>query len=587
MIQDATTIRQSLLEWIQSRNDDLSKAFASEDAAVISDDGTTLTLLPNNIVCDTRIKLSVPITTTTSSSTDPTTTNSATTYCEYTLGAIYLQIRNPKQSLIVYRNDCKKYGISDPIKAIDKATIVNYFLPASFLGALAVVPPEGAVTTAESTTITTADEHRVETTTTTAAIKPESSSDRRSETTSRDKSKSERSSSKHHHRDKDRHSGSKSHHRPPSTDRKRKEASQQHSVGVESATKKKKKPDLVTNEQLFEHLNVVVDKRSVASQNKKENEILATMITKALSAKGFEITNPKEQLLPYQERTSYILSNEIPVGNSSSILRANNPRKNLSRVLELYMETIHPPKPNHNKNGKPTSSSSSKSPNNNKGGSSLSGAWKSYLVGKKPIIVVPKGMTSPLTMINAHEFLCHGRFISRANMIQQQLSSAASAGGGGTTKTPLTTFTRNVPTVDSTTGTIGGGNGSSSGGAGGNSTGLLEYEIIDNPCKLGNNPKEWERIVAVIVLGQSWQFKDWMKSPIAYNNPASLFNSVFGYYIYLEGDQIPIDVQQWSVKKSQLNRDKRGLDSVTYASFWNELDEWMKVYKAEFLPQSG
>ena len=161
----------------------------------------------------------------------------------------------------------------------------------------------------------------------------------------------------------------------------------------------------------------------------------------------------------------------------------------------------------------------------------------------------------------------------------QQLSQSTSAGG---TKHPLTTFTRVVPTVDSSSGTM-----SSSGGAGGNSTGLLEYEIIDNPCKLGNNPKEWERIVAVIVLGQSWQFKDWMKSPLSYNVPASLFDRVFGYYIYMDGDQVAPEVQQWAVKKSQLNRDKRGLDSVTYASFWNELDEWMKVYKAELLPQSG
>ena len=562
MIQDATTIRKSLLEWIQSRhsasdNDDLSKAFQSD--AVISDNGDTLTLLPNDTICDTRIKLSVP--TATNTSADNTNNNDgtdSTSYCEYTLGSIYLQIRNPKQSLIVYRNDCKKYGVSDPIKAIDKATIVKFFLPASFLES----GTDGAVTEPM--------EDRMESSTHTAgaAIKPESSSDRRTEATSRDK-KSERSSSSSKHRDKDRHGK----HRPPSSssDRKRKES---HQPVTESPSKKKKKPDLVTNEQLFEHLNVVVDKRSVASQNKEENETLAVLITKALSAHGFEITNPKEQLLPYQERTSYILSNEIPVGNSSSILRANNPRKNLSRVLELYMETVHPSQPN-SKGGKPMSSSS-KTPT--KGGTSGSSTtWKSYLVGKKPIIVVPKGMTSPITIVNAHEFLCHGRFVSRANMLQQ-LSQSTSGGGA---KHPPVTFTRVVPTVDGTTGTI------RSAGASSNATGLLEYEIIDNPLKLGNNPKEWERIVAVIVLGQSWQFKDWIKSPIAYNVPASLFDRVYGYYIYMEGDQIASEVNQWAVKKSQLNRDKRGLDSVTYASFWNELDEWMKVYKAELLPQSG
>jgi parafibromin len=265
----------------------------------------------------------------------------------------------------------------------------------------------------------------------------------------------------------------------------------------------------------------------------------------------------------------------MPVGNSASILRANNPRKNLSRVLELYMETVNPSQL-AGKGGKPSKSlSSSKTPT--KGGVTT---WKSYLVGKKPIIVVPKGMTAPITIVNAHEFLCHGRYVSRSAMLQQ-LSQNQSISAGAA-KHPPTTFTRTVPTVDSTTGMI-----SSSNSDGGHSTGLLEYEIIDNPCKLGNNPKEWERIVAVIVLGQSWQFKDWMKGPISYNVPASLFDRVFGYYIYMEGDQIAPEVQQWAVKKSQLNRDKRGLDSVSYASFWNQLDEWMKVYKAELLPQTG
>ena len=128
---------------------------------------------------------------------------------------------------------------------------------------------------------------------------------------------------------------------------------------------------------------------------------------------------------------------------------------------------------------------------------------------------------------------------------------------------PLTTFTRTVSGVG----------------------GLLEYEILDNPRKLGANPNEWERIVAVIVLGQSWQFKDWLKPH--YNVPAELFNRVYGVYVSMEGEKEPPEVAGWAVHRSKLNRDKRGLDSVTYASFWNGLDEWMRVYKAELLPQQS
>jgi RNA pol II accessory factor, Cdc73 family, C-terminal len=567
MIQDAATIQQNLIEWIQSRNDttsDLSKALISD--AIISDDGSTITLLPNDIVFDGRIKLTIPITSSTSVDTnnDPTTTNKTIGYCEYTVCAIYLQIRNPKQSLIVYRNDCKKYTVIDPVKAIDKSTVVNYFLPVSFLSNQ---DETGAVTANENIQI---------------AVKAESittTEEGTSHPPGTGHEKSERSSSSKHHREKDKHRSSSSKSRRPSSshsDRKPR-SSKDAPAPTSEPPKKKKKPDLVTNEQLFEHLNVVVDKRSGVSQNKKENEILAEVITKALSAHGFEITNPKVQLLPYQERTSYILSNEIPVGNSASILRANNPRKNLSRVLELYMETVNVPSSSKSTISSNKSGKSSKLNSPSKGGSSNSTTtWKQYLVGKKPVIVVPKGMTSPITILNAYEFLYHGRYVSRANMVQQLNSSSSGM------KSPPTTFTRLVSTVDSNN-----PSGSTPSGNNSSSTGLLEYEIIDNPNKLGNNPKEWERIVAVIVLGHSWQFKDWMKSPISYNVPASLFDRVFGYYISMEGDKIPSDVTNWAVKKSQLNRDKRGLDKVTYSSFWNELDEWMKVYKAELLPRSG
>jgi hypothetical protein len=85
-------------------------------------------------------------------------------------------------------------------------------------------------------------------------------------------------------------------------------------------------------------------------------------------------------------------------------------------------------------------------------------------------------------------------------------------------------------------------------------------------------------------LGQSWQFKDWIRD---YNLPATLFARVYGFFISMEGDKIPPEVTRWAVKKAKLNRDKRGLDKITFTSFWNGLDEWMRVYKPELLPQAG
>jgi parafibromin len=42
----------------------------------------------------------------------------------------------------------------------------------------------------------------------------------------------------------------------------------------------------------------------------------------------------------------------------------------------------------------------------------------------------------------------------------------------------------------------------------------------------------------------------------------------------------------WAIERGTLSREKRGLDSVTYAKFWNGLDHFMSVHKRELLPQA-
>ena len=164
-------------------------------------------------------------------------------------------------------------------------------------------------------------------------------------------------------------------------------------------------------------------------------------------------------------------------------------------------------------------------------------------------------------MLNAYEFLSKGRYVPRDVLLKQQRE-----GGGARRGTAATTFTRQV------------GGATAAGNAG-----LVEYEITDNPKRLlGTDPKEWERIVAVFVLGQKWQFADWF---FDYSNPVKLFSKVFGFFVSLEGDTIPDDAKGWAVRHAKLNRDKRGLDSVTSVAFWNGLDEFMAVHKRELLPQ--
>lgn len=378
----------------------------------------------------------------------------------YSAASVFLQVRDPEIALMRYRNACKEYKVDDPIKASDKQRIVAEFASSS---------------------------------TTTTAAAPETESKERSTSSSiskrpapppapKDKGKRSKSSSK----------------RPPPP----------------SSSKKppRKKPDMVTTEQLFENLNGVVDKRSTGLSK------IEAAIKTALSSEGFAVTTPMDEAT--KKRAESIMKKEIPVGNSASILRSTDPRKDLKRVLDLYKEAVMV---------KPSEGTS-------KTASAQKSKVRSHLLGQKPVIVVPKGMTSPLTLINAHSFFSESKFVPR-NQIKSRDNVP-------------TKFTRNQ----------------------------IEYDITDNPTRFfQGGTKDWDRIVAVIVLGQDWQFKDWIPG---FNAPATLFERVFGYYI---GDAPP---SQWAIKQGQLHREKRGLDSITYTSFWSQLDEWMRVHKPELIPKS-
>jgi parafibromin len=396
--------------------------------------------------------------------------------CEYTLASLFLQVLDPQISLLKLRQACKKYSVKDPVKPSDKPIVVGFF----GLSTEAPAPPPPPPPPQQ-------------------AQVPRPSSD----------------SSKKRHRGKDRH-----HHRSSSKDKRSR---------TSSSAKTKKAPKQIDANALFTNLTTVVNKRS----QQKDQE--ATELHTALSPKGFEVT--PDLLQEYTEASQQIQANEIPVGNSASILKASA-EKDLSPVLKLYMETMNPSK-------KSSTSSSHTS-------SSQKKSWKSYLVGKKPVIILPKGMTAPLTIINAHEFFGKSIFVPRDAMMKR----------GANKNTIPTTFSRRV--------------GQRFGG------GTLEYELMDNPKTKLPTSKDWERVVGVVALGHSWQFKDW---PDVYSNPVHLFGKTFGFYIGMEGAKLPQELQGWSIPKQKLNRDKRGLDSVTYASFWNGLDEFMAIHKPELLPQ--
>jgi parafibromin len=427
--------------------------------------------------------------------------------CQYSLGSIYLQIKDPEQSLMVYRKACKTHQVNDPIKASDKQTVISFF------GSAAPTATPGAAAVTEQSAAASAEK---------TLPPPE---DRQEPVSAEKRHERDNKKKRDRHHEKKRDQSKDSRH-SSSHDKKR-----DRSKDPQEKRKEKKAHKTIDPDKLFSNLSVVVGKREIKAQRDAEQAKLHA----ALSTDGFQVTT--EELAKYKAENPNSMVHEIPVGDSSSILKAGT-GKDLKRVLTLYNETMSTKKGSSKKSTSSFPASPSKRP---------------YLIGKRPIIILPKGMTAPITMVNAYDFFANSKFVSRDKM-QQHLRT--------TRQQPKTVFSRNVNSR------LGGGK--------------VEYELMDNPKSKLHSSKDWERVVAVIALGQSWQMKDW---PGPYGKPTELFGRTYGFYVGMEGDKIPTDLQGWSVKQCRLNRDKRGLDSVTYASFWNGLDEWMTIHRPEMLPQ--
>lgn len=505
--------KETLKQWCTSNK--LSEAS-------LSTDGATLSLL--DLSLDAKQNITVQ--------------NAEGKEAQYSLASIFLQILDPNQSLPKYRIACKKHQVTDAVKALDKPIVVGYFLEETATAATAATA---------STASAAVDPDKAATE---EAAKPEAEAAKDKEPVDRKRAR-EPSSSKHD-------SKHDKHHRK---DKKRLASSSKDRSSSSKHEKIKKNRSLVTNEQLFSNLNVVVDKRGAGGVDAGQNEASMSTSTaaaadangnananantlaeepkneefeairKALSPEGFEVT--PEMLEQDKETTEAIVAHEIPVGDSASVLRASSVGANLTRVLNSFTETVNPTKAQKK--------AAALSPNTK--------AMRPYLLGKKPIILLPKGMTAPVTMLNGYDFFANARFIPRDVMMKNKAMQANSK---------KTTLTHKMPGV-----------------------GLVEYELLDNPRKLTSR-EEWERVVAVIVLGQKWQFKDW---PGKYSDPVQLFAKTFGFYIGMEGEIISADLEGWSCKRGILHRDKRGLDSVTNASFWNSVDDWVKIHRPELLPQ--
>ncbi|XP_072761275.1 parafibromin [Anoplolepis gracilipes] len=97
----------------------------------------------------------------------------------------------------------------------------------------------------------------------------------------------------------------------------------------------------------------------------------------------------------------------------------------------------------------------------------------------------------------------------------------------------------------------------------------VPYRVVDNPQKLTN--ADWERVVAVFVMGPAWQFKGWPFD----GNPVEIFSKICAFHLKYDEMRLDANVARWAVTVIELSRTKRHLDRAALMIFWEHLDKHM------------
>lgn len=83
----------------------------------------------------------------------------------------------------------------------------------------------------------------------------------------------------------------------------------------------------------------------------------------------------------------------------------------------------------------------------------------------------------------------------------------------------------------------------------------VKYVITD--VTPDRRSKDWERVVAVFVMGQFWQFKDWPHEGIKNESLVEAFTRVRGFFLRYTTDPPNTTVKTWNVKTLSIPRDAR------------------------------
>ncbi|OBA28875.1 CDC73-domain-containing protein [Hanseniaspora valbyensis NRRL Y-1626] len=170
---------------------------------------------------------------------------------------------------------------------------------------------------------------------------------------------------------------------------------------------------------------------------------------------------------------------------------------------------------------------------------SSSSLAKNNVSNKDPIIMIPSSASSVITMANIQAFLNNGQYISSSDLPEAENDILKISKKFDITK------------QNDTSNVVVGKN--------------IRFNIV-NSTRMFVKPEYWDRVVAIVVNGQEWQFDDYK-----WSNPEELFKHCNGVFFGIDGEHLPKSIEKWNVEKYYLDKNKTYRNLETCNLFWENV----------------
>ncbi|CAI2350880.1 unnamed protein product [Caenorhabditis sp. 36 PRJEB53466] len=165
---------------------------------------------------------------------------------------------------------------------------------------------------------------------------------------------------------------------------------------------------------------------------------------------------------------------------------------------------------------------------------------------RSPIIIVPAAMNAMINLYNARDILQNLGFVPvekrRQEMNKKPTDLAIQRQKNGTT---------------------------------------FNIRVVDNAEKLAN--EDWDRVIAVFVMGVAWQFKGWKWN----GNPTDIFTHIPAFYFHFDNNKPVAQVMQWNVHKIPVSAAKRHMDKARFSQMWETIENFVRKNKPQLTGRLG